>query len=72
MRRTSSCNRRRATSPNFSAPSNNALDCANSTRWMDGTCLEAPEQPMGDDETFAFTFHPDVAANPQVVEALLT
>ena len=54
------------------ALSNNVLDCANSfTRWMDGTCLEAPEQPMGDDETFAFTFHPDVAANPQVVEALL-
>ncbi len=37
-------------------------------RWMDGTCIETPEQrgATDDDEPIVFTFYWDVAANPQV------
>lgn len=36
-------------------------------RWMDGTCIETPEQRGKDeDEPVLFTFYWDVAANPQV------
>lgn len=37
-------------------------------RWMDGTCIETPEQKgtNEDDEPVVFTFYWDVAANPQV------
>lgn len=37
-------------------------------RWMDGTCVETPEQrgATDDDEPIVFTFYWDVAANPQV------
>jgi hypothetical protein len=37
-------------------------------RWMDGTCIETPEQAglHDEDEPVLFTFYWDVAANPQV------
>ena len=37
-------------------------------RWMDGTCIETPEQAglHDEDEPILFTFYWDVAANPQV------
>jgi dynein heavy chain len=43
-------------------------------RWMDGTCIETPEQRVGseDDEPVVFTFYWDVAANPQVILFLPT
>lgn len=42
-------------------------------RWMDGTCIEAPEQKgaSDDDEPVAFTFYWDVAGNPQVIRTML-
>ena len=54
----------------LSALSGNVVACASRfTRWTHGTCVEAPTQLVGDDEPFAFTFHPDVAKCPDVVEA---
>ncbi|GMH41526.1 hypothetical protein BSKO_09436 [Bryopsis sp. KO-2023] len=42
-------------------------------RWMNGTCIETPEQTRGDDEEpIVFTFYWDVAANPQVIKTMLT
>ena len=43
-------------------------------RWMDGTCIETPEQRVGneDDEPVVFTFYWDVAANPQVIRCDIT
>jgi hypothetical protein len=37
-------------------------------RWMDGTCIETPEQRVRgeDEEPVVFTFYWDTAANPQV------
>ncbi|KXZ49756.1 DHC2 protein [Gonium pectorale] len=42
-------------------------------RWMDGTCIETPEQrgATDDDEPIVFTFYWDVAANPQVIKTML-
>ena len=42
--------------------------CKAFVRWMDGTCIETPEQrgATDDDEPIVFTFYWDVAANPQV------
>nr|Q9SMH3.1 RecName: Full=Dynein-1-alpha heavy chain, flagellar inner arm I1 complex; AltName: Full=1-alpha DHC; AltName: Full=Dynein-1, subspecies f [Chlamydomonas reinhardtii]CAB56598.1 1-alpha dynein heavy chain [Chlamydomonas reinhardtii] len=42
-------------------------------RWMDGTCVETPEQrgATDDDEPIVFTFYWDVAANPQVIKTML-
>ncbi|GLI59150.1 hypothetical protein VaNZ11_000978 [Volvox africanus] len=42
-------------------------------RWMDGTCVETPEQrgASDDDEPIVFTFYWDVAANPQVIKTML-
>lgn len=42
-------------------------------RWMDGTCIETPEQRGAneDDEPVVFTFYWDVAANPQVIKTML-
>ena len=52
------------------ALSGNVVACASQfTRWTHGTCVEAPVQLVGDDEPFAFTFLPDVAKCPDVVEA---
>ena len=54
----------------LSALSGNIVACASRfTRWTHGTCVEAPTQLVGDDEPFSFTFHPDVAKCPDVVEA---
>jgi len=37
-------------------------------RWMDGTCLETPEQQRGgeDEEPYTFSFYNDISGNPQV------
>eukprot|EP00798_Chlamydomonas_sp_ICE-L_P031817 gene31817-7021_t len=42
-------------------------------RWMDGTSIETPEQrgTSEDDEPVVFNFYWDVAANPQVIKAML-
>ncbi|KAL6757976.1 dynein heavy chain, N-terminal region 1-domain-containing protein, partial [Haematococcus lacustris] len=42
-------------------------------RWMDGTCIETPEQKGAndDDEPVVFTFYWDVAGNPQVIKSML-
>nr|AML30863.1 axonemal inner arm dynein heavy chain 7 [Marsilea vestita] len=41
-------------------------------RWMDGTCLEAPEQRIGEDvEPFVFNFYTEVSANPQIIKKML-
>ncbi len=42
-------------------------------RWMDGTCVETPDQkgPSEDDEPVVFTFYWDVASNPQVIKTML-
>lgn len=42
-------------------------------RWMDGSCVETPEQRGAneDDEPVVFTFYWDVAANPQVIKTML-
>jgi dynein heavy chain len=36
-------------------------------RWMDGTCLETPEQQRGgeDEEPYTFSFYNDISGNPQ-------
>jgi dynein heavy chain len=43
-------------------------------RWMDGTCVETPEQkgPNEDEEPVTFTFYWDVASNPAVIKSMLT
>ncbi len=43
-------------------------------RWMDGTCVETPEQkgPNEDEEPVNFTFYWDVASNPAVIKSMLT
>ena len=43
-------------------------------RWMDGTCLETPEQrPNGEDEEpIVFTFYTDVASNPAIIKVSFT
>ena len=42
--------------------------CKAFVRWMDGTCIETPEQrgASEDDEPFVFTFYWDVSQNSQV------
>jgi len=42
-------------------------------RWMDGTCVEAPELKGAseDDEPVVYTFYWDVAGNPNVIKAML-
>lgn len=42
-------------------------------RWMDGTCMEAPEQHMGgeDEDPFVFSFYNDIQMNPLVIKAIL-
>eukprot|EP00892_Ulva_mutabilis_P000669 jgi/Ulvmu1/10602/UM065_0058.1 len=42
-------------------------------RWMDGTCLETPEQASvrDDEESFVFSFYNDVQMNPLVIKAIL-
>ncbi|GBG66225.1 hypothetical protein CBR_g57828 [Chara braunii] len=42
-------------------------------RWMDGTCIETPEQRVNgeDEEPFVFSFYADVSANPQIIKAML-
>jgi hypothetical protein len=37
-------------------------------RWMDGSCIETPEQavPGDDDEPYVFSFLQDMEANPEV------
>ena len=42
-------------------------------RWMDGTCVETPEQKghSEDDEPMLYTFYLDVAANPTVIKSTL-
>lgn len=42
-------------------------------RWMDGTCIEAPEQRLGgeDEEPFVFSFYNDIQMNPLVIKAIL-
>ncbi|XP_073386148.1 dynein-1-alpha heavy chain, flagellar inner arm I1 complex isoform X3 [Physcomitrium patens] len=53
----------------------NTVDCLKSfIRWMDGTCLETPEQKIGaeDDVPYLFTFYNDVASNPQIIKSILT
>jgi dynein heavy chain len=54
--------------------SRNLVDCASPfVRWMDGTCLEAPEQKLNDDdEPFIFNFYRDVAENASVIKVMLT
>jgi len=43
-------------------------------RWMDGTCIETPEQfvHVDDDEPVVFSFYSDVSANPEVIKTMLT
>ncbi|EFJ08822.1 hypothetical protein SELMODRAFT_131043 [Selaginella moellendorffii] len=43
-------------------------------RWMDGTCLETPEQRVGseDAEPFIFSFYSDVSLNPKIITSMLT
>ena len=43
-------------------------------RWMHGTCVETPEQPMGgeDDEPFVYSFYNDVQMNPVIIKAILS
>jgi len=53
----------------------NLVECTRPfVRWMDGTCIETPEQrPNGEDEEpVIFTFYWDVAANPSVIKTMLT
>lgn len=42
-------------------------------RWMDGTCVETPEQRLGrdDEEPFVFSFYNDIQMNPLVIKAIL-
>ncbi|KAK3281453.1 hypothetical protein CYMTET_10756, partial [Cymbomonas tetramitiformis] len=52
----------------------NLVECTRPfVRWMDGTCLETPEQHVNneDDEPVVFTFYWDVAANPAVIKTML-
>lgn len=40
-------------------------------RWMDGTCVETPPQPVGEDEEpVVFSFYADVIANPDVLKLM--
>jgi dynein heavy chain, axonemal len=43
-------------------------------RWMDGTCVETPEQRIGreDEEQFVFSFFSDVQINPLVIKMILS
>eukprot|EP00899_Mesostigma_viride_P018540 jgi/Mesvir1/26688/Mv20468-RA.1 len=53
----------------------NIVECARPfVRWMDGTCIETPEQKPAheEDEPIVFTFYWDVSANPQVIKSMLT
>ena len=53
----------------------NIVECTRPfMRWMDGTCIDAPEQKnmQDDEEPFVYTFYFDVAANPQVMKTMLT
>ncbi|XP_055020703.1 dynein axonemal heavy chain 10 [Boleophthalmus pectinirostris] len=52
-------------------------DCVESSkhfvRWMHGTCLECPPQPVGgDDEMFTFNFYSDVCQQPQINDCAMT
>lgn len=42
-------------------------------RWMDGTCIETPEQKLGrdDEEPLVFSFYNDIQMNPLVIKAIL-
>jgi dynein heavy chain, axonemal len=42
-------------------------------RWMDGTCIETPEQHIAgeDEEVFSFNFYNDVQMNPLIIKAIL-
>lgn len=42
-------------------------------RWMDGTCVETPEQRVGgeDEEPFIYNFYWDVQVNPIIVRIIL-
>lgn len=43
-------------------------------RWMDGTCIDTPEQRGAggeDEEPIVFTYYWDVAANPLVIKTML-
>lgn len=42
-------------------------------RWMDGTCIETPEQRIAgeDEEVFSFNFYNDVQMNPLIIKAIL-
>ena len=48
--------------------------CKAFVRWMDGTCLETPQQrgATEDDEPFVFSFYWDVSQSAQVMKATLT
>ncbi|XP_051490092.1 dynein axonemal heavy chain 10 [Apus apus] len=47
-------------------------DCVEVTkhfvRWMHGTCIECPPQPVKEDEVTTFSFYSDISQNPLVVE----
>lgn len=53
----------------------NLVDSSKSfVRWMDGTCVEAPEQFIygEDSEPHVFTFFSDVSTSPAIIKAMLT
>lgn len=43
-------------------------------RWMDGTCIETPDQKVAseDEEVFSFNFYNDVQRNPLIIKAILS
>ncbi len=52
----------------------NLVECSKPfVRWMDGTCIEAPEirGAAEDDEPFVHNFFLDVSQNPQIVKTML-
>ncbi|XP_074463065.1 dynein axonemal heavy chain 10 [Larus michahellis] len=47
-------------------------DCVEVTkhfvRWMHGTCIECPPQPVEEDEVITFSFYSDISQNPLIIE----
>ena len=43
-------------------------------RWMDGTCIETPDQKSvgEDEEIFSFNFYNDIQRNPLIIKAILS
>jgi dynein heavy chain, axonemal len=43
-------------------------------RWMDGTCIETPDQKLAneDEEVSSFNFYNDIQRNPLIIKAILS